>query len=43
MREGFGLNKYENSSSFYLGQWKNNMKEGTGFLKKINNICIKNN
>ena len=33
MREGFGLNKYENSSSFYLGQWKNNMKEGTGFLK----------
>ena len=33
LREGFGLNKYENSSSFYLGQWKNNMKEGTGFLK----------
>jgi hypothetical protein len=33
LREGFGLNKYENSSAFYLGQWKNNMKEGTGFLK----------
>ena len=32
-REGFGINKYENSSSFYLGQWKNNMKEGIGFLK----------
>ena len=33
LREGFGLNKYENSSSFYIGQWKNNMKEGIGFLK----------
>ncbi len=32
-REGFGLNKYGNSTSFYLGQWKDNMKEGTGFLK----------
>lgn len=32
-REGFGLNKYENSSSFYIGQWQNNMKEGIGFLK----------
>lgn len=33
LREGFGLNKYINNSSFYLGQWKDNMKEGTGFLK----------
>ena len=32
-REGFGINKYENSSLFYIGQWKNNMKEGIGFLK----------
>ena len=32
-REGFGINKYENSSSFYIGQWKENMKEGIGFLK----------
>ena len=32
-REGFGINKYENSSSFYVGQWKYNMKEGIGFLK----------
>ena len=32
-REGFGLNKYGNSTSFYLGRWKDNMKEGTGFLK----------
>ena len=31
-REGFGLNKYGNSS-FYLGQWRDNMKDGTGFLK----------
>lgn len=33
MREGFGLNKYENENIFYLGQWKNNMKEGIGLLK----------
>ena len=33
LREGFGINKYENSSLFYIGQWKNNMKEGIGFLK----------
>ena len=33
MREGFGLNKYENENIFYVGQWKNNMKEGIGFLK----------
>ena len=33
MREGFGLNKYENENIFYVGQWKNNMKEGIGLLK----------
>ena len=38
LRQGFGLNKYENSSSFYLGQWNNNMKEGNGFLKIDENI-----
>ena len=31
-REKFGLNKYS-SNSFYLGQWKNNIKDGIGFLK----------
>ena len=36
-REGFGLNKYENSFSFYIGHWKNNMKEGIGFLKVDDN------
>ena len=36
-RDGFGLNKYKNSSSFYLGHWKNNMKEGIGFLKVDDN------
>ena len=33
IREGFGLNKYNEEQIFYLGQWKNNMKEGIGFLK----------
>ena len=34
-REGFGLNKYLDSkeSSFYIGQWKENQKNGIGFLK----------
>ena len=32
IREKFGLNKYS-PYSFYLGQWKNNQKEGVGFLK----------
>jgi hypothetical protein len=32
IREKFGLNKYS-PNSFYLGQWKNNEKEGIGFLK----------
>jgi len=38
LREGFGLNKYENTASFYLGQWKDNMKEGIGFLKIDENM-----
>ena len=33
MREGFGLNKYNEDHTFYIGLWKNNMKEGFGFLK----------
>ena len=33
MREGFGINKYDEDHSFYLGQWKHNMKEGIGCLK----------
>ena len=36
-REKFGLNKYS-ENSFYLGQWKHNMKHGTGFLKINENI-----
>ena len=36
-REKFGLNKYS-ENSFYLGQWKNNAKHGTGFLKLNDNI-----
>ena len=36
IREKFGLNKYS-KDSFYLGQWKNNIKEGFGFLK-INEV-----
>lgn len=31
-REKFGLNKY-GKDIFYIGQWKNNLKEGIGFLK----------
>ena len=43
MREGFGLNKYNDEDSFYLGKWSNNMKEGLGCLKiDINNIYIGN-
>ena len=38
MREGFGLNKYNEDQTFYVGQWKNNMKEGMGFLKIEDNI-----
>lgn len=36
-REKFGLNKYS-EKSFYLGQWQNNLKHGTGFLKINDNI-----
>ena len=36
-REKFGLNKFSDDS-FYLGQWKRNMKHGIGFLKINNNI-----
>ena len=34
-REGFGLNKYldNKESSFYIGEWKENQKNGIGFLK----------
>ena len=43
MREGFGLNKYNDEDSFYLGKWSNNMKEGLGCLKiDTNNIYIGN-
>ena len=43
MREGFGLNKYNDEDSFYLGKWRNNMKEGLGCLKiDTNNIYIGN-
>ena len=31
-RENFGLNIFSDQS-FYVGQWKDNMKEGIGFLK----------
>lgn len=43
MREGFGLNKYNDEDSFYLGKWSNNMKEGLGCLKiDTNNIFVGN-
>ena len=34
-REGFGLNKYldNKESPFYIGEWKENQKNGIGFLK----------
>ena len=34
-RENFGLSKYPSTpcKSFYIGQWKNNLKSGKGFLK----------
>lgn len=37
LREKFGLNKYFNDL-FYIGQWKENKKEGIGFLKMNENI-----
>jgi len=33
MREGFELNKNDEDHTLFIGQWKNNMKEGLGFLK----------
>jgi len=36
-REKFGLNKYF-KDIFYLGQWKENLKDGIGFLKVKNEI-----
>ena len=36
-RENFGLNIYSDQS-FYIGQWKDNMKEGIGFLKINENL-----
>ena len=37
LRDKFGLNKYT-KGIFYVGQWKNNLKEGIGFLKVKNDI-----
>ncbi len=36
-RENFGLNIYS-KDSFYIGNWKANMKDGIGFLKINNNL-----
>ena len=36
-REKFGLNKYF-KDTFYLGQWKENLKDGIGFLKVKDDI-----
>ena len=36
-RENFGLNIYSNVS-FYIGRWKENMKNGIGFLKINENV-----
>ena len=36
-REKFGLNKYY-KDIFYVGQWKDDIKEGIGFLKDKNDI-----
>ena len=41
-RENFGLNIYSNDS-FYIGRWKNNMKEGIGFLKINENLMYVGN
>ena len=42
IREKFGLNKYS-PNSFYLGQWKNNVKNGVGFLKISEGISYMGN
>jgi len=36
-RENFGLNNFS-VQSFYIGQWKDNMKDGIGFLKINENL-----
>ena len=41
-RESFGLNIYSNDC-FYIGRWKENMKEGLGFLKVNENIMYMGN
>jgi hypothetical protein len=41
-RENFGLNIYSNNC-FYIGRWKENMKEGIGFLKINENIMYVGN
>ena len=41
-RENFGLNIYSNNC-FYIGRWKENMKEGIGFLKINENLMYLGN
>ena len=40
-RENFGLNIYSDDC-FYIGRWKDNMKEGIGFLKINENLMYAN-
>jgi hypothetical protein len=41
-RENFGLNIYS-EDSFYIGRWKENMKQGIGFLKINENLMYAGN
>ena len=41
-RENFGLNLYS-ENSFYIGRWKENMKDGIGFLKIDENLMYVGN
>ena len=41
-RENFGLNIYSDDC-FYIGRWKDNMKEGIGFLKINENLMYAGN
>ena len=41
-RENFGLNIYSDDC-FYIGRWKDNMKEGVGFLKINENLMYSGN
>ena len=41
-RENFGLNIYS-EDCFYIGRWKDNMKEGIGFLKINENLMYAGN